>query len=95
MTSCKWSSAVVLVVIGHWLLSAMPYRNGKFGRDNPLVLMPWTQWITWFFQVVPVFFAVAGYASAVSWARLRTDDAMSRPDWIRRRAARRSACCSR
>jgi len=82
------SSAVILVVIGHWLLSAMTYRNGEFGRDNPLVLMPWTQWLTWFFQVVPVFFAVAGYASAASWARLRTDGTTSRQDWIRRRVAR-------
>ena len=82
------SSAVVLVVIGHWLLSVMTYRDGEFGRDNPLVLMPWTQWITWFFQVVPVFFAVAGYASAVSWGRLRAEDRTSRQDWIRRRVAR-------
>ncbi|MCH9733720.1 MAG: acyltransferase [Actinomycetia bacterium] len=81
------SSAVVLVVIGHWLLSVMTYRDGQFGRDNPLVLMPWTQWITWFFQVVPVFFAVAGYASAVSWARLPAHDRRSAQDWIRRRVA--------
>ena len=49
------------------------FRDDTFGRDNPLVLMPWTQWLTWFFQVVPVFFAVAGYASAVSWARFEAD----------------------
>ncbi len=83
------SAAVLLVVIGHWLLSVMTYRDGEFGRDNPLVLMPWTQWITWFFQVVPVFFAVAGYASAVSWARLPGDaGATARQQWIRRRVAR-------
>ena len=82
------SSAVVLVVIGHWLLSVMTYRDGEFGRDNPLVLMPWTQWVTWFFQVVPVFFAVAGFASAVSWARSATGGAVSRQQWIRRRVAR-------
>lgn len=82
------SSAVVLVVIGHWLLSVMSYRDGQFGRDNPLVLMPWTQWVTWFFQVVPVFFAVAGFASAVSWARLAAGGAVSRQQWIRRRVAR-------
>lgn len=82
------SSAVMLVVIGHWLLSVMTYRDAEFGRDNPLVLMPWTQWITWFFQVVPVFFAVAGYASAVSWARLRAEGSTSRQQWIRRRVAR-------
>ncbi|MEH3141829.1 MAG: acyltransferase [Mycobacterium kyogaense] len=82
------SAAVLLVVIGHWLLSVMTYRDGSFGRDNPLVLMPLTQWITWFFQVVPVFFAVAGYASATSWERLPADAGTAgRQDWIRRRVA--------
>jgi surface polysaccharide O-acyltransferase-like enzyme len=79
-------AAVMIVVIGHWLLSVMTYRDGEFGRDNPLVLLPWTQWLTWGFQVVPVFFAVAGYASAVSWSR--RDDATSRQEWVRRRVAR-------
>lgn len=83
------SAAVMIVVIGHWLLSVMTYRDGTFGRDNPLVLMPWTQWITWFFQVVPVFFAVAGYASAVSWGRVPADaGTAARQEWIRRRVAR-------
>ncbi|TRW89034.1 acyltransferase [Mycolicibacterium sp. 018/SC-01/001] len=82
------SAAVVLVVIGHWLLSVMTYRDGAFGRDNPLVLMPFTQWITWFFQVVPVFFAVAGYASATSWDRHCNDSGSAvRQEWIRRRVA--------
>lgn len=80
------SAAVMIVVIGHWLLSVMTYRNGEFGRDNPLVLLPWTQWLTWGFQVVPVFFAVAGYASAVSWSR--RDAATTRQEWVRRRVAR-------
>lgn len=79
-------AAVTFVVIGHWLLSVMTYRDGEFGRDNPLVLLPWTQWLTWGFQVVPVFFAVAGYASAVSWSR--RDESASRQEWIRRRVAR-------
>ena len=79
-------TAVMVVVIGHWLLSVMTYRDGEFGRDNPLILLPWTQWLTWGFQVVPVFFAVAGYASAVSWSR--RDESASRQEWIRRRVAR-------
>ncbi|MBX7430577.1 acyltransferase [Mycobacterium sp. Y57] len=82
------SAAVVIVVIGHWLLSVMTYRDGAFGRDNPLVLMPWTQWITWFFQVVPVFFAVAGYAGAVSWTRRDAEGRSSRQDRIRHRVTR-------
>ena len=80
------STAVMFVVVGHWLLSVMTYRDGEFGRDNPLVLLPWTQWLTWGFQVVPVFFAVAGYASAVSWGR--RDVSTSRQEWVRRRVAR-------
>ncbi len=82
------SGAVILVVVGHWLLSVMTYHDGEFGRDNPLVELPWTQWLTWFFQVVPVFFAVAGFASAVSWERFEADGTESRQDWLRRRVAR-------
>lgn len=82
------SAAVILVVIGHWLLSVMTYDDGTFGRDNPLVLMPWTQWLTWVFQVVPVFFAVAGYASAVSWARFEAEGTATRQEWLRRRVSR-------
>jgi surface polysaccharide O-acyltransferase-like enzyme len=82
------SAAVIVVVIGHWLLSVMTYSDGEFGRDNPLVLMPWTQWLTWIFQVVPVFFVVAGYASAVSWGRFEADHNQSRQDWLRQRVVR-------
>ena len=82
------SAAVVMVVIGHWLLSVMTYDNGEFGRDNPLVLMPWTQWLTWGFQVVPIFFVVAGYASAGSWERFRAAGSGSRQDWLRGRITR-------
>ena len=49
---------------------------------------PGPQWVTWFFQVTPVFFAVAGFASAVSWARLAAGGSVSRQQWIRRRVAR-------
>lgn len=80
--------AVVLVVLGHWLAAALTYRNGHFGRDNPLLELPWTQWLTWIFQVVPVFFVVAGYASAVSWSRWRNSPAAERDTWFRHRLTR-------
>jgi hypothetical protein len=38
------------------------------------------------FQVVPVFFVVAGYASAVSWGHRRAEESLQ--DWLRRRLAR-------
>lgn len=80
-------SGVLLIVLGHWLAGCVTYDDGQFGRQNPLVDLPWTQWLTWLFQAVPAFFLVAGYASAVSWSHWR-DSGMSRQAWLRRRLAR-------
>jgi surface polysaccharide O-acyltransferase-like enzyme len=77
---------VVLIVLGHWLAGSVTYHDGSFGRQNPLLDQPWTQWLTWIFQAVPTFFLVAGYAAAVSWGHRR--DGMSRESWVRRRLAR-------
>jgi surface polysaccharide O-acyltransferase-like enzyme len=79
-------SAVLVVVVGHWLLAAVTYRDGRFGYDEVLADMPWTQWLTWIFQVVPVFFVVAGYANAASWTRWHVGGG-ARRDWLRHRAA--------
>lgn len=76
---------MALVVIGHWLVSAVTYRDGLFGNDNPLAVMPWTQWLTLAFQVVPVFFLVGGYASATSWTRWRDAGGAYGVDWVRQR----------
>ena len=75
-------AAVALVVAGHWLAASVAFRDGHFVRENPLVELPWTQWLTWIFQTVPVLFLVAGYASAASWTR-RTDAPFG--DWLRKR----------
>lgn len=82
------ASGVVLIVLGHWLAGSVTYRDGQFGRENPLLDMPWTQWLTWIFQAVPVFFFVAGYAGAVSWSHRRDAGSFSRQAWIRHRLAR-------
>jgi surface polysaccharide O-acyltransferase-like enzyme len=81
-------SGVVLIVLGHWLAGAVTYRDGEFGRQNPLVDQPWTQWLTWTFQAVPVFFLVAGYAAAVSWSHRCATEGFSRQTWARHRIAR-------
>jgi surface polysaccharide O-acyltransferase-like enzyme len=81
-------SGVVLIVLGHWLAGSVTYHDGYFGRQNPLVDQPWTQWLTWPFQAVPTFFLVAGYAGAVSWAHRRDAEGVSRQNWVRHRLAR-------
>src|ERR1700712_882719 len=74
--------AVVMVVIGHWLVSAVTYQDGGFGNDYPLDVLPWTQWLTLVFQVVPVFFLVGGYSSAASLTRWRHGGGAA-TDWVR------------
>ncbi|MFN8067796.1 MAG: acyltransferase [Mycolicibacterium insubricum] len=78
-------SGVMLIVFGHWLLSSVTYKSGEFGLEQPLVDIPWTQWLVWLMQAVPVFFLAAGYASAVSWAHWRDTQKMMRQEWVRRR----------
>lgn len=82
------ASGVVLIVLGHWLAGSVTYHDGSFGRQNPLVDLPWTQWLTWPFQAVPTFFLVAGYASALSWKHRHEADGVSRQTWLRHRLAR-------
>ena len=81
-------SGLVLIVLGHWLLACVTYHDGHFGLQNPLHDHPWTQWLTWPFQAVPVFFLVAGYAGAVSWTHRCEADGMSRQAWLGHRLAR-------
>ncbi|OBK73236.1 acyltransferase [Mycobacterium sp. 1165178.9] len=81
-------SGVVLIVLGHWLAGSVTYHDGQFGRQNPLVDMPWTQWLTWPFQAVPAFFLVAGYGGAVSWTHRHDIEGVSRRNWVQRRLAR-------
>jgi fucose 4-O-acetylase-like acetyltransferase len=81
-------AGVVLIVLGHWLAGSVTYHDGYFGRQNPLVDQPWTEWLTWPFQAVPTFFLVAGYAGAVSWTHRRDSDDVSRQTWVRHRLAR-------
>ncbi|OBI67862.1 acyltransferase [Mycobacterium sp. E796] len=81
-------SGVVLIVLGHWLAGSVTYHDGSFGRQNPLVDIPWTQWLTWIFQAVPVFFLAAGYAGAVSWTHRCGAEGFSREVWLRHRLAR-------
>ena len=86
------ASGVGLIVVGHWLLSSVTYHHDRsgahFGLENPLGAIPSTQWLTWIFQAVPLFFVVAGYAGALSWEHRVRDSGFSREDWLRRRLAR-------
>src|SRR5688572_14350931 len=64
--------SIGVVVLGHWLMAAVEYRDGSgFGGGNLLQLQPSVQWLTWLFQVMPVFFLVGGFSNAASWTSAR------------------------
>ena len=56
----------MVVVIGHWTIATAWYVDGNLTPGHLLKSHPQTQWLTWFFQVMPIFFIVGGYSNAVS-----------------------------
>ena len=60
--------SIVVVVVGHWLMAAPEVAaDGTLRAGHVLADLPWTQWLTWIFQVMPIFFMVGGYSNAASW----------------------------
>ena len=75
------------VVYGHWLLISVTYRNGQLSGLDALDYVSWGRWVTWLFQVMPVFFLVGGYVNAQSWmAHHARGETWTR--WVRDRAMR-------
>ncbi|MBT8056519.1 MAG: acyltransferase [Gammaproteobacteria bacterium] len=60
-----WS--ICAVVFGHWLMAAPYISDGSIVISSMLEHQAWTRWLTWAFQVMPVFFLVGGYSNSVSW----------------------------
>jgi len=61
--------SILVVIIGHWLISAVYFLDGELAFAHLFSIQPPTRWLTWIFQVMPVFFIVGGYANAVSIER--------------------------
>lgn len=79
--------SILVVVIGHWLMAVLAYRDGKFTGENLLEIATWTHILTWVFQVMPVFFIVGGFTNASSW-RSASARGVRYADWLRARSAR-------
>ena len=60
--------SIIVVIVGHWLIATAWYHDGEFTTGHLLRDKPGTQWVTWLFQVMPVFFIVGGYSNSVSLA---------------------------
>jgi hypothetical protein len=79
--------AIGAVVYGHWLLVGLTYSGGVFSDRDALNYVAWGRWLTWAFQVMPVFFLVGGYANALSWSAHQAQGE-GWNWWIQRRAMR-------
>ncbi len=67
------AASICAVVVGHWMTPAPVVEDGALRFDYMLAFAPWTQLLTWLFQVMPVFFFVGGYANAASWSSAHRD----------------------
>ncbi len=75
------------VVYGHWLLVSVVYRDGTLSGADAVDYIAWGRWVTWAFQVMPVFFLVGGYVNSLSWEARRARG-QNWTWWVRERAVR-------
>jgi surface polysaccharide O-acyltransferase-like enzyme len=80
--------SMLVVVVGHWLAAA-PYFDATdtLTTSHILTAVPWTAWLTWIVQVMPIFFMVGGYANGISWRAARRAD-KSYAAWLEGRLRR-------
>jgi fucose 4-O-acetylase-like acetyltransferase len=81
------AASIVVVVLGHWLMAAPTIDREVFTLSDMLYIAPWTQWLTWIFQVMPLFFMMGGYANAASWSSYRSEGE-GYAAWVSRRLRR-------
>jgi acyltransferase-like protein len=66
--------SMLVVTVGHWLAAAPHFdAAGTLTTSHVLTVAPWTAWLTWVLQVMPIFFMVGGYANGISWRAARRD----------------------
>ncbi|GGR94237.1 acyltransferase [Streptomyces eurythermus] len=79
--------AILGVVLGHWLVTALVAQDGALHTESPLGHQPWLAPVSWLFQTLAVFFLVGGHAAtrSLATAQARGD---SYGHWLRARMAR-------
>ena len=81
------AASICLVITGHWLVVVIYTQEGVIHIGDVLSVIPWTRWLTWLFQVMPIFFLVGGYVNGLGWqsAQRRQE---SYTAWLTRRLHR-------
>ncbi|GAA2602554.1 acyltransferase [Streptomyces roseoviolaceus] len=63
--------AVLGVVLGHWLVTALVSDGSALRTASPLRDMPWLTPVSWLFQTLAVFFLVGGHVATRGYASAR------------------------
>ncbi len=79
--------AILGVVLGHWLVTALVPQDGAPRTASPLRQLPWLAPVSWVFQTLAVFFLVGGHVATRSLASAR-GRGLSYPAWLRSRLTR-------
>ncbi|MGX9887520.1 acyltransferase family protein [Streptomyces sp. NPDC002276] len=79
--------AILGVVLGHWLVTALVADGGTLHTASPLRDMPWLAPISWVFQTLAVFFLVGGHVATRGYASARARGT-TYGQWLAARLAR-------
>jgi len=81
------SASILVVIIGHWLIATAYVGDEGMVVGHLIKDQPQMQWLTWLFQVMPIFFIVGGYSNAVSLESARRKG-VGYADWLSARLNR-------
>ncbi|MGC0205145.1 acyltransferase family protein [Streptomyces levis] len=81
------AAAVLGVVLGHWLVTALVADSGTLRTASPLQHLPWLAPVSWLFQTLAVFFLVGGHVATRGHASARARGIPYR-SWLAGRLAR-------
>ncbi|MBP2400934.1 acyltransferase family protein [Streptomyces syringium] len=79
--------AILGVVLGHWLVTALVTDSGTVRGSSPLYYLPRLAPVSWLFQTLAVFFLVGGYVGARSHTGARARGVTYR-QWLGARTGR-------
>ncbi|GHE45836.1 acyltransferase family protein [Streptomyces capitiformicae] len=79
--------AILGIILGHWLVTALVADGGTLHTASPLQHMPWLAPISWLFQTLSVFFLVGGHVATKSYTSAQARGT-TYPQWLRTRLTR-------
>ncbi|MCY0924960.1 acyltransferase [Streptomyces sp. H27-H1] len=79
--------AILGVVLGHWLVTALTTADGRLSTTSPLAHMSGLAPLSWVFQTLAVFFLVGGHVAAQGYESAR-GRGVPYGQWVGRRLGR-------